>query len=278
MKTEPSLDDYALFIAIAETGSLTQAATTTGKSIATLSRRMTELESDMGQLLFQRGNSGYALTPEGANLLIELEDLRELQARLRRFRDKQPQRFVRVTTGHWACSFMSQRLPQVWSPESNWRPAFMTEDAQVDIARRQADIGIRNRRPDQNWLAGRKLATIHFAPFAVSEDTLGWVNRSENATMVPSQRWVYEHYGDKILATASDPRVLVELALSGIGQVILPIFAGREIPGLVQSGTVIDELSHENWMVFHQDGRHDPPIRAAIDALCTLLDLRQTER
>ena len=35
-------------------------------------------------------------------------------------------------------------------------PEFLACNANVDIARREADIGVRNRRPEQGWLAGQR--------------------------------------------------------------------------------------------------------------------------
>lgn len=59
-------------------------------------------------------------------------------------------------------------------PESPWRPALLASNTNVDIARREADIGIRNRRPDQSWLAGRKLAPITYAEYTARPCARRW--------------------------------------------------------------------------------------------------------
>jgi DNA-binding transcriptional LysR family regulator len=71
------------------------------------------------------------------------------------------------------------------------------------------------------------------------------------------------------------------MARSGLGRVILPTFAAGH--DLQQVSPVIDVQSHDAWLVCHHDGRHDPPVRRALDALSDLLgapdraaDLRET--
>jgi hypothetical protein len=40
---------------------------------------------------------------------------------------------------------------------------------------------------------------------------------------------------------------------------------------LRQIGPEISELLHEEWLVSHHDARHDPPVRAALDAVAAVL-------
>ena len=85
MKASVSLDDLALFLAVADAGALGGAARSTGTSLPTLSRRMTELERRTGERLFLRGRRRYALTAEGRRLAEEMRGLREVRARLDRW-------------------------------------------------------------------------------------------------------------------------------------------------------------------------------------------------
>ncbi|WP_066701517.1 helix-turn-helix domain-containing protein [Celeribacter ethanolicus] len=85
MKDRPKLDDYALFLAVADAGGLSGAEKATGTSLPTLSRRMAELERSLGKRLFERGNRGYTLTAESRALLQEAEPLRDAVRRLARF-------------------------------------------------------------------------------------------------------------------------------------------------------------------------------------------------
>ena len=145
-------------------------------------------------------------------------------------------------------------------------PEFLPSGATLDIARRVADIGIRNHRPTQNWLAGQCTGRVDYAPFAAHEAVHGWIALADPQTPLPSQRWVHAQHAADIVTTTSDLRLALDLAEAGLGQVVLPLFAGRDV-NLVQSGAPILELSHEEWLVAHHDARHDPPIRAALEAV-----------
>ncbi|RYH02934.1 MAG: LysR family transcriptional regulator, partial [Alphaproteobacteria bacterium] len=60
-----SWDDLRLFLDVARLGGLSAATETTGLSAATLGRRVTALERQVGEPLFVRSQTGYRLTPSG---------------------------------------------------------------------------------------------------------------------------------------------------------------------------------------------------------------------
>jgi len=232
---------------------------------------MTELETQLGQRLFARGPRGYTLTIEGRALLAEAEGLREAAARLKAFAHSEQKMRVRITAGHWTAQFLALNIARFWSVDEDWVPEFTASNVAVDIARREADIGVRNKQPDQSWLAGRRTATINFAVFATSSDVNGYITLPEASASVPSVKWVRDNYSEDIITTANDARLALDLALAGIGQIVLPTFAARSYPSLVQIGSSIPALSHEEWLVTHHEARHDPPVRRALDAIAKLL-------
>jgi DNA-binding transcriptional LysR family regulator len=273
----PSLDDLALFLAVAEGGGLTGAARATGATLPTLSRRMTALERALGRRLFDRGPKGYALTSEGRRLLAEVEDLREIRRRVQAWAGPEaaaPR--VRISAGIWTSRFLARRIGEVRDQGADWVPEFLASNAQVDIARREADIGIRSRRPDRPWLAGRRTGEVRYAFYARAASVTGCVAlAAEAAAATPSQRWLRDRHGDAIVMVASDMRLLLDLALGGAGRVLLPCFAGDAEPGLARVSPDIADLAHEEWLVSHHEARHDAPIRKALDALHRLLSARQ---
>ncbi|SFI77615.1 LysR family transcriptional regulator [Celeribacter neptunius] len=267
----PKLDDYYLFLAVADAGGLAGASLATGTPQPTLSRRMATLERLLGKRLFERGGRGYSLTSEGRALLQEAEALREAATRLCRFQIRESAPEVRITAGRWTTRYVARHLSEIWSRESPWRPALLASNSNVDIARREADIGIRNRRPEQSWLAGRKLGTLHYAEYATGPEVTGYVTLHHDQPTTPSERWLRTEHADEIVATASDARSAADMAVAGVGRALLPCFAGREIGGLMQVSPLIEALTHDEWLVSHHDARFDPPVRAALDALAELL-------
>jgi DNA-binding transcriptional LysR family regulator len=272
MERRLSLDDVALFLAVADARGLAGAARATGASVPTLSRRMAELERRTGRHRFQRGPRGYALTAQGRALVEEADALRPVAARLARWRDGEVARpRVRITAGSWTSRLLARRIGAVWASEDPWLPEFLASNANVDIARREADIGVRNRRPEQPWLAGQRTGTITYAVYAAGAGVAGYVSLSEAVASTPSERWLRATHGGEIVTTASDGRLALDLALAGIGRIVMPFFAGEGEPGLVRIGDPIAALTHEEWLVSHHDARHDPPVRRALAAVQRLL-------
>lgn len=272
MKRLLRLDDLALFLAVADAGGLAGAARRTGASLPTLSRRMAELERRTGRHLFERGRHGYRLTAEGRGLLQEAAGLREIAARLERWQAAGAARpRVRITAGTWTTRFLARALREIWSDDADWVPEFLASNAVVDLARREADIGIRSRRPEQPWLAGRRTGEIEYAVYAVDVGVQGYVALSEEVPSTPSNHWLRRMHPDRISTTASNGLVALELALAGLGRIVMPCFAGRREPGLVQLDGPIAELTHAEWLVAHHDARHDPPVRRALDRVHRLL-------
>ncbi|PRY26378.1 LysR family transcriptional regulator [Aliiruegeria haliotis] len=272
MKCPLPLDDLAMFLLVAETGSLTAAARQSGISVPTMGRKMTRLEAELGRRLFVRGASGYRLTADGRELLDRAVPLKSAAASIGRWRDEGSSvARVRITAGTWTSWFIAHNIRRIWSEESIWAPDLLTSSLQLDIARRQADIGIRNKRPEQEWLAGRRTCRIENAEYGTSEESTGYIALPQDGRLTPTARWVRDNRSDQIVMLASDTRLAVDLALQGIGRIVLPCFAGDAVPGLHRLSPPIEELSHDEWLVAHHEARHDPPVRAALEALARLL-------
>lgn len=270
MNETPSLDDLSLFLTVADSGSLSAAARYSGIPLPTLSRRMGKLETALGRALFLRGPAGYTLTAEGRALADRIADLRGVRRKLALWQGATAGPVaVRITAGFWTSRHLATTLRPADTPL--WCPAFVPSNAALDIARREADIGIRNQPPASTRLAIRRLRRIDYAVYGTGPGITGFVTLPENLPAPPSQRWLRAHHGDQITTTASDTRLCLDLALSGFGRIVMPCFAGDAEPGLLRLSDPITEISHEEWLVSHHEARHDPPVRAALTAIAAAL-------
>ena len=265
---EPNWDDYALFAAVAREGGIMRAAEATGASPATLSRRMRAFETRLGRRLFRHGREGYALTADGRVLAERTRPMEAAAEGILLWREAaHGPAPVRISAGTWTAFDLARNLPAYWSPDAGWSPEFVHCDLRLDLARREIDIGVRNARPDQPWLAGRRTRRVEFAAYGSSEDVAGWIGPSHDAAATPSGRWMLAQHGDAIVARANTPRLAAEMARAGVGRVVLPTFVGDGMAPLMRLSDPIEALASEEWLVCHQDGRHEPPIRAALEAL-----------
>lgn len=275
MRTGPDWNDLAYFAAIARLGGLARAADALGVSQATLSRRMRVFEATLGKRLFLHGGEGYGLTAEGRALAERTRVMEEgaRQVALWREAAEGPVR-VRVSAGTWTALDLAERLTEYWSPEAVWRPEFMYCDLDLDIARREVDIGVRNRRPDQPWIAGRRIGHVDYAVYAADAGVEAWIGPSAGAPETPSARWIRERHGSGAVVRANSPHLAAALARAGAGRIVLPVFAGDRMAGLARVSKPIAELRSEQWLVSHHDARGETPIRAALDAIGGWLERR----
>ena len=139
-----------------------------------------------------------------------------------------------------------------------------------NISRRETTIGIRNSRPREPALVARKTARVAFAPYCVAE-RVGKGDWLTSHVATPSANWVRSHHGRQVIMEVSSPRQLLDLALQGVGQTVLPCFIGDRQSGLVRNGGVIDELTGDQWLVVHGEDRNQPQVRRTINAIVKLL-------
>jgi DNA-binding transcriptional LysR family regulator len=269
--------DLRLFLDVARLGGLSAATETTGLSAATLGRRVTALEKQVGEPLFHRSHSGYALTAAGEELLRRAEDVEAAMTSLTRWRDGTlGERVVRISAGTWTADFLSRHIGELWQVSDPFRLEFVTAYEKVDIGRRNADIGIRSERPTEPNLAGRLTNKVAHAIYAGRQLINGvkagmFVGLTGDGANLQTTRWLMAHHGDRIGARGNDMHSVRELVAAGAGLTVLPCFAGDSDKRVVQVAPPIPELMQEQWVVTHQDERHSREVRMVIERLVALL-------
>ena len=267
MNEKPRWDDLALFLTVAEHGGLSGAAKVEKLSPATLGRRMLALERVMQRELFVRRTQGYELTEEGRALA---EELRPVEVRIRRLselREEDTLPLVKISAGTWTTLLLLGELPAIVGDPPDIRVRFAAGESVMSIAHREVVIGFRNKRPTEQGVAGRKLSRVEFAPFATESAPDLWIRVMAGT---PSARWVAENAEGGVACEVELPRNALDLAMAGHGVALLPTFIARGRPDLVQRGEIVEELSHDQWLVTHQDDRTFPEVRRTLDRLAAL--------
>lgn len=259
-------DDLRLFLAVAREGGLAAASASTGKSPPTLGRRMVALERRLGRDLFRRRARGYEITGEGRKLL---ETAEALESRILPLVSEAGRSVpaVKVSAGTWVTYHLCGKVPEIVGGD-RIRLRFIAADEVVDISRREAVIGIRNRRPEAAGLARRKLGKVRFAVYAGADPNAPWA-RVLGPT--PSAQWVKSNIGDDESIEVTSPRTALDLALAGQARVVLPTFVGARISALTQASAPIEELEHDQWLVTHHEDRYLPEVRKVIDRIYKIM-------
>ncbi len=260
-------DDLRLFLAVARGGGLAAAKDSTGKSAPTLGRRMLVLERRLGRELFRRLARGYELTDDGQDLLTKLGTLENTIQPIFENSDLQPFPIVKISAGTWVTHVLCENVSELIASD-RLSLRFTASDEVVDIGRREALIGIRNRRPEGLGLAGRRIGRVRFAVYSTRDDIESWACVLGTT---PSAKWVREKARSITAIEVTSPRNALDLTLAGQTRTVLPTFIGRRFEALTQVSPPIEELDHGQWLVTHHEDRFVPEVRKVIDRICALL-------
>ena len=275
-------DDYRLFAALAETGSVRGAAARLGTSHSRLSRRLTAFETRLGAQLFERGTHGFRLTEAGELLRADVERARSaLDAGRRRLTgiDERMEGPIRVTLPD--ILLVNLLLPTVRA----FRDAHPAVEIELDVTyaasdlnRREADVAIRMVHLDAApppSLVGRKVATSHACGYA-HPDYLAEHDLADPSGGAVWLGWAADDDGAWLSKTAH-PRLPVAYSINhaemqrhaaraGLGLAYLPCIIGDTDPDLVRVPGTEPMPARDVWVLTHGDLRQTARMRAFRDA------------
>lgn len=141
------LADLGVFLAVAETGSFTKAASRLGTSQSSVSQTIRKLEGRLGVRLLARTTRSVAVTDAGAHLLVTLQpafdDIASRISTLSSFRDK-PSGIVRITCNHHAAkSVLWPAISGILWKYPDIRMELATDALLTDIIADRFDAGVR---------------------------------------------------------------------------------------------------------------------------------------
>jgi len=152
------------FLAVLERGSLLAAARQLQSSQPTIGRHVTELESQLGLVLFER--TGRGLLPTGAALRLA-ESARIMQsgadqlARSVASSDRSTSGTVRITASQpVACYVLPPLLAQMRSTLPEVQVELEASNAVSNLLRREADIAVRMVQPEQATVIARRVGKV----------------------------------------------------------------------------------------------------------------------
>ncbi|MEZ9232247.1 LysR family transcriptional regulator [Vibrio amylolyticus] len=164
---------WQYFLAIAEHGSLSQAATSLSVSQPTLSRQLQSMEHRLGQPLFDRSTQGLTLTGFGGQLLEECHQMRSSAERLERLAAGLASTLtgrVRLAANELvALYYLSKILPSFMDayPEVSVEVEVSNQVSNLD--KRDSDVAIRMFKPSQLDLVCRRIMDIPLGFYASPE-------------------------------------------------------------------------------------------------------------
>lgn len=281
--------DLQLFLAVANASGLAGAVPVTGLSAPTLGRRMTALEQTVGCELFLRRQSGYELTADGEQLLHHVRSMQEASTGVVRWQEQRDRHTViKITAGAWTSRFIAQNLDSL---PGDTCVRLVPDNNFLDLRRREAHLAIRNRRPTQQGLAVQKLGRLAFAVYGAPAFALAgnkmpdtdhlleacpWITYDPASSAIPSTLWLRERLNKQPVLSCSSPTLVLDAAIAGAGLCVVPCFVGDREPSLKRLSGPIEELTHIQLLVSHDEDRHLRPVRQAANALHKLFTTNKT--
>jgi len=277
-------DAYRIFLAVAETQSLSGAGRKLKLSHATVGRHIAALEKDLGAKLFIREPVGYALTAAGERLRAEVEPMAtaaERAARAAIAEDGEPRGTVRISVatgiaGQWLTPHLSEFHALYPSLELE----FVTEAWPASVRRREADIVIRLYGPGEENLVGRKIGRLGVAFYASKDYAAkhGLPTRREewaghtilgfagSASQSEFSRWSGHVTRDAPTYFRFSSQVdTVYAVLAGAGIAALTCLTGDSYPQLMRISPEKIFSTTDIWLLAHPDLKDTPPVRAVMD-------------
>lgn len=283
-------DDLRIFLAVTRHGSLSGAAKHLKVDHSTVSRRISQLEYEVGGSLFERHHAGLRLNELGGVVQKHAESVEGSIIRLREEvagpRGGQGGT-VRVAMMEGIASlYLSRRLGLLRESHPQIDLELVTSAQHVQVSRREADIFLSFFKAPGRGIQSERIGEFGLGLFAApsyldkrgtpeSLDELSghnFVSYIDDLLQLDAVRWLDEVIREPRLTMTSNSMIAQMVAAAGgLGLVLLPYFAVENEPKLVR---VLDgqvRVQREVWMNLHQDLQYVPRVRAVAEFLKALL-------
>ncbi len=277
-------DDYRLIKAIADARGLSGAAVAMGLNHSTVFRRLAQIESALGAILFERHRAGYALTPAGEEVVAlarRLDDDIAAFARKLAGREMQPAGELRVATNDSLLVHLLTPLFVRFQAECpDVRLDVVLGNPALNLSKRDADVAIRATDNPPDSLVGRRVARIAWALYGRASDFPGesdasadlyarrWVSLGDDLGHLAAVRFVADRVPpERIVYRINSVLGLAEAVEAGIGIGHLPCLIGDVRPALVSLAPPVPEFAADLWCLTHPDLRQAPRVRVFLDFL-----------
>jgi DNA-binding transcriptional LysR family regulator len=278
-------DDLRVFLTLARDGKLAAAARRLEVSHPTVARRVKALEESIGARLFDRLPDRFVLTAAGEELLADAQAMEQAADSIHRRSAGLGDTFhgtVRISAGEAMAGFLADRLPRLRHNMKCIEIELIASHQLANLSRREADLMIREQVPELASIVTRKLGRVAYGVYASpdlgvpdrSRDalrSLPWLGFDEEHGYMPGQSWVLDLLGGARPAVrVNNWLVLREAARAGAGLAVLPCYLGDGDLRLRRVGSVLRDVTADQWLLVHRDLRALPRVRAVMDALVRL--------
>lgn len=285
----PTWDDLRVLLAVHRHRSFLAAGKALGVSTSTAARRIEALEASLHRALVHRSSGGTFVEPDALELVALAE---QLELGLRAVRrddaggtDSDPALAgtVRISMGEGFVRPVTQVLSALRRKHPAIHLELISESRLVDLARREADIGIRKGKAASPVLIERSVGRLQFGLYAAQSyldrrlrggalkladlERHDFVGLEGELAKLPHMRWLTGKGAKRFVFRSNSDAALEEAASQGMGICALADAAARSRSELVRLTFDAELPSSPVYLAFHRELRQVPRVRLVIDTL-----------
>ena len=262
-----------------------------GESIPTVSRRINDLERELGTKLFERSKRGVELTLAGRNLIELVEKMQGLVERVGERvaeTDASISGAIKIKASdgigpHWMARF----LPTFHRSRPNVQIDLEIGLATTEVADREADLAIVFEKPTHPEIISQRLGTLHYICFA-SQEYLKDYGVPETIFDMQKHKLLmhtdYVHQAERWSKSVRDVRAMIDYATitnsssalvtlceNGGGMAVLPTYVAQYSPRLTAL-TLPPAAPIDFWITYTERVRRNPAGMAALEWLLSIFN------
>lgn len=274
------------FLVTAEEGSLSAAARALKMAQPTLGRQVSALEDELGLALFERIGGRLTLTPGGRELLAHVRAMGSAAGRVSLAASGQSQEIAGQIAISATDVFSAFLLPPIIAGLRASYPGLkisvVASDSLSDLRRREADIAIRNTRPQDPELIAKKLYDDRGTLFAATSylerigrpqtvgdlqraEFIGWDNVDLLLTFLEAKGLPLSP--ENFVLTSENQLVQWEMVKAGMGIGMMTERVGMAEPLVEPALPVFEPVEYPVWLVAHRDLMTSRRVRLVFDRL-----------
>lgn len=276
-----SWDDLRILLAVHRCGSLLAAGRALGMSTSTTGRRLDALEAAAGCPLVSRSQAGTALEPHALRL-VRLAEALEYGLDAER-RDQGGSRVaLKVSVPDGTVQEIARALLAFRLEYPNVDIELWGDNRLADLARREADIGLRLARSTSSVLVEKRVATLRFGLYASADYVRrhlpsrrlqkgeaarhSFIGLDERWQGLPHEQWMRALGAERFPFRCTSILGILEAVRQGVGIAALVEQDGRNA-GLVRIETSTPGPTQPLFLAYHHELRKVPHVRAAVAAI-----------
>ncbi len=263
-----SWDDYSVFLAIYNTGSISKAAALMGRTQPTISKRIENLEARLGTPLFTRTTSGMAVTDIGKSMLVHAAAMNRSASSIERMANHHDKAemgdvFIRCLDG-LVTDWLIPALPALQEERKGLNLSFYTQNTSGLSPENEPDLAVQFNTSKPMDFVARQLGTVHYVPMVsrqykekngiprTMEDVVNYKLMYLRRSGLEVETWEKKSRALRELATpslsANSCAIVLSAVLNGAGISMLPSYMAKLHPELLMLDYGI-MYSYNFWLV-----------------------------